>query len=394
MTIFQKYFFKILSKLKYGKISIVDGENHYYFIGKDSTYPWQAVITVNNEKFYREILLGGSNGAAESYIRGHWDVDGLEHLLEIVIKNKNVLGDFDKGFSSIFNAVTYLLNSFSKNTKIKSKKNILAHYDLGNDFFGSFLDETMLYSSAIYASENDDLYQASLHKLKVICDLLKLNENDHLLEIGTGWGGLAIYAATHYGCKVTTTTISDKQYIYVKEKISRLGLNHKITLLSNDYRELTGIYDKIVSVEMIEAVGHQYLDIYFKHCNRLLKIDGLMLLQAIVINDQSYERAKNSIDFIKKYIFPGGFLPSIQVIQQTVANDTNFQLLYLNDIGKHYVKTLHAWLYRFNKNIALIRSLGYSESFIRMWRYYLCYCAAGFNQAYISDVHLLWRKRE
>ena len=392
-ALFQRYVFKILRKLQYGNITIVDGNNKHDFYTK-SAFNYHVTITVLHESFYREVLIGGSNGAAESYINAHWEVDDLEKLLEIIIKNKNALGDFDQGISRLSNFITNIINYFNKNNRRKAKQNILAHYDLGNDFFESFLDETMLYSSAVYLENSNDLHQASLNKLKIICDLLQLNPHDHLLEIGSGWGGLAIYAAKNYGCKVTTTTISDKQYIYVKNKIAQLDLEDKITLLNKDYRDLTGSFDKIVSIEMIEAVGYRYFDAYFKKCGQLLKSDGLILLQAIVINDQSYESAKNSVDFIKKYIFPGGCLPSIQVISDSVATNTHFQLIHLNDIGKHYVRTLLEWLTRFNKNIDLIKSLGYSEQFIRMWRYYLCYCAAGFNQAYISDVHCLWKNNK
>ncbi len=390
-TLFQKCIFKILRTLQYGNITILDGMNTYDFHADQSLNDCHVIVTVHDKKFYKAIFLNGSNGAADSYINGYWDVNDLEKLLEIIIKNKKAFGDFDKGIARLTNITTNMANYFSKNNKYRAKQNILAHYDLGNDFFESFLDETMLYSSAVYVENSDDLYQASLNKLKIICEHLQLNNKDHLLEIGSGWGGLAIYAAKHHGCKVTTTTISDKQYLYVKNKIAQLGLENNITLLNKDYRDLTGSYDKIVSVEMIEAVGYKDFDAYFKKCGQLLKSGGLILLQAIVINDHSYHQAKNSIDFIKKYIFPGGCLPSIQVIYHSVSHNTQFQLMHLNDIGKHYVKTLRDWLARFNKNIDLIKSLGYSEPFIRMWRYYLCYCAAGFNQAYISDVHCVWK---
>lgn len=394
LALFQKYIFKILRKLQYGHITIIDGMDQYDFHAKNPMVDCHVTVTVHDKTFYKEILIGGSNGAAESYIKAYWDTNDLEKLLEIIIKNKSALGDFDKGISRLTNFITNIANYFTSNNKHTAKQNILAHYDLGNDFFESFLDETMLYSSAVYSENANDLYHASLNKLKIICDLLQLNEKDHLLEIGAGWGGLAIYAAKHYGCKVTTTTISDKQYTYVKNKITQLGLGDKITLLNKDYRELTGCYDKIVSIEMIEAVGYRYFDAYFKKCGQLLKSGGLILLQAIVINDQSYEQSKNSVDFIKKFIFPGGCLPSIQAINHSVSQNTHFQLIYLNDIGKHYVRTLLDWLARFNKNMDLIKSLGYSEQFIRMWRYYLCYCAAGFNLAFISDVHCLWKNNK
>lgn len=391
LQFFQKIFFKFLSKLQYGEITIIDDGETYCFSSPNNLFN-HSIITIHNKKCYQKILLNGSNGAAESYINGDWDVDNLESLLEIILKNREVLKDFDVGFPKLSNLITKILNYFSYNSKKKAKKNILAHYDLGNEFFQSFLDPTMLYSSAIYPNNAADLHEASLNKLKIICELLQLKKTDHLLEIGTGWGGMAIYAAQNYGCKVTTTTISEKQFAYVENKIAKLGLKDQITLLNKDYRDLKGQYDKLVSIEMIEAVGYQQYDIYFKQCSALLKPNGLFLLQSIVINDDSYEAAKNSVDFIKKYIFPGGCLPSMHIIE-TIAKNSCLNLIYKNDIGQHYVKTLRDWLKNFNKNIAFIRSLEYSEKFLRMWQYYLSYCAAGFNQSYIMDMHCLWNKK-
>jgi cyclopropane-fatty-acyl-phospholipid synthase len=251
----------------------------------------------------------------------------------------------------------------------------------------------MMYSSAIFEAQDQPLESASLKKLDEICQRLKLNKEDHVLEIGSGWGGFAIHAASHYGCKITTTTISEKQYSYVKAKVQALGLADRIEVINKDYRILEGTYDKLVSIEMIEAIGFKYFDTFFEKCNSLLKDGGSFLLQAITINDQSYSSAKNEIDFIKKYIFPGGCLPSIQTMFDSVARKTSLQLLHARELGQDYALTLEAWRKRFHQKINEVRELGYSDKFIRMWEFYFCYCIAAFRQGYISDFHLLWKKR-
>lgn len=389
----QKLFFRLLAKIQYGKLTVTDGTGRYTFSGASDSATFSTNIKINDTRAYKRILMHGTLGAAESYMEGEWDVDDLTILIEIVIKNTEIFKKLDGLIAKSLHSLLRLASVYKKNNLINAKKNIIAHYDLGNDFFKLFLDPSMMYSCALYEPERISLEQASLKKLETICQQLQLRPTDHLLEIGTGWGGLAIYAARKYGCKVTTTTISDKQYVYVKREIEHLGLTNRIALLNQDYRELSGQFDKIVSIEMIEAVGHQYFDIFFKQCNNLLKAGGLFFLQAITMNDQSYERAKDEIDFIKKYIFPGGCLPSVNIISHCIANYTQMQLLQFRDIGKHYATTLLDWLRRFNQNIDVVKQQGFSDPFVRMWRFYLCYCAAGFKQAYISDIHALWRKR-
>lgn len=389
----RKFIFKLLSKIQFGKIKITDKRGTQIFEGKIDADKYSVHLHVTSLSAYKRICINGTIGASEGYMQGEWNVDDLTKLMEIIIKNTEI---FDKVQSPMMRVIDYpfrIINKYWKNNITNSKKNILAHYDLGNDFFKLFLDPSMMYSSAIYEPERSSLEHASVNKLETICQQLQLQSTDHVLEIGSGWGGFAIYAAQRFGCKVTTTTISDKQYAYVKKEIEHLGLKDRITLLNQDYRQLSGQYDKLVSIEMIEAIGAKYFDVFFRKCNELIKPNGLLFLQAITMNDQAYHEAKNSIDFIKKYIFPGGCLPSVGVISNCIAEQTEMQLLHMRDIGAHYATTLLDWLKRFNQQIDQVKSLGFSDEFIRMWRFYFCYCAAGFKQAYISDIHGLWRKR-
>ncbi|UCD78857.1 MAG: class I SAM-dependent methyltransferase, partial [Desulfobacterales bacterium] len=279
-----------------------------------------------------------------------------------------------------------------KNTKAGSRKNIMAHYDLGNDFYALFLDETMTYSCGIFANESSTLREASAAKYDRICRKLQLAAGDRVLEIGTGWGGFALHAARNYGVQVTTTTISEEQHRFGQNRIKDAGLEERVTILKKDYRDLGGTFDKLVSIEMIEAVGHQYLTAFFRTCSRLLKDDGMMALQAITIGDQIFNRHKRSVDFIKRYIFPGSCIPSIAAIGSAVARATDLRLVHLEDITPHYARTLREWRRRFFANIDKVRALGFSDTFIRMWEYYLCYCEGGFSERYIGDVQMIFVK--
>nr|WP_254722180.1 cyclopropane-fatty-acyl-phospholipid synthase family protein [Gilvimarinus xylanilyticus] len=276
-----------------------------------------------------------------------------------------------------------------RNSKEGARRNISAHYDLGNEFFSLFLDKQLMYSSAIFPSETASLDEAAEYKLKVICDKLELTSEDHLLEIGTGWGGLAVYAAQHYGCRVTTTTISHEQYEHAQKAVKEAGLEDRITLLFDDYRDLQGSYDKLVSVEMIEAVGYEHYATYVKTCGKLLKRDGLMLIQAITITDQRYNMAKDSVDFIQRYIFPGGGLPSVSKLMELTQSHSSLNLVHFEDIGAHYAKTLKCWRERFWAQLHTVRAQGFDERFIRMWEYYLCYCEGGFAERSIGTGQFL-----
>ena len=321
-----------------------------------------------------------------------WHCDDLTGLAQLFLRNPQVLYGLNRGPGRLMSLTHKVWHALRRNTLQGSRNNIAAHYDLGNDMFALFLDETMMYSCAIFDHPQATLHQASVEKLERICHKLDLCADDHLLEIGSGWGGLAIHAARRYGCRVTTTTISREQYQMTQQRVAEAGLGERITVLCEDYRKLSGQYDKLVSIEMIEAVGHAYFDTYFAKCSSLLKPDGLMLLQSITIADQRYTAAKRSVDFIQRYIFPGGCLPSVAVISDAVARNTDLRIAHLEDIGTHYATTLKHWRKRFLARLDTVRALGYPEEFIRMWEYYLCYCEGGFRERAIGTAQVLLGK--
>ena len=351
-------------------------------------------VKILNSDFYLMLFSGGSNGIANAYIKGYWECDDLHELFRAFVKNIELLDSLETGylkFDVLKNRFMYLLSS---NSRSGSKKNIHAHYDLGNDFFKLFLDETMTYSSAIFESENSSLKDASINKLDHICKKLNLNETHHILEIGGGWGSFAIYAAQNYGCEVTTTTISQEQFQYMKKKFLDLGLSDKIHLLNEDYRNLSGRYDKIVSIEMIEAVGDRFLGTFFSVCSKLLIPGGQMCLQSITMPDDRYPKYLENTDFIQTYIFPGSCVPSLAAMKNALSRYTNLTVRHIENIAPHYSKTLLYWLNNFNRNESLIKKLGYDESFCRLWRYYLCYCAASFQEHYLGDLQILLNKED
>lgn len=388
----RKAVFSTLSKIQHGRITLQEGNETYIFGRATDICSLKVSLEITSSTAYGDIAFNGSIGAGESYMKGYWRCNDLTALVRIFVLNREVLQGMEKGFARLSLPIRKLFQWAHKNSKAGSRKNIRAHYDLGNDFFRLFLDGTMMYSSAIFPNSNSSLYQASLYKLDMVCQKLQLQPGDHLLEIGTGWGGLAIHAAKHYGCKITTTTISKEQYKLAKERIKAAGLEQHITVLLQDYRDLQGQFDKIVSIEMIEAVGHEHFKTYFQSCSKLLKSDGMMLIQAITIADQYYEYAKRSIDFIQRYIFPGGSLPSIKVISETACNATDLRIGHMEDFGEHYALTLAKWRHNFFSEIEKIRALGYPEEFIRMWEYYLCYCEGGFLERSIGVAQVLLHK--
>lgn len=389
----RKLVHSLLSRIQVGCITLTDSEGVKQFgLANTERLELQANITIVNSDAYAQIVRSGVLGAGEAYILGHWNSPDLLTLIRVFCANMNAMSAMDS-HGGIRAALANLYQRVSaKNTLQGSKKNIVAHYDLSNDFFEAFLDESMMYSSAIFPHADASLEEAAEYKIKHICERLQLTEHDHLLEIGSGWGALACFAATHYGCKVTTTTISNEQFARAQQRIADAGVGHLVTLLNRDYRTLEGRYDKLVSVEMIEAVGYEYYKEFFSTCSGLLKKDGLMLLQAITIADQRFEVAKNSVDFIKKYIFPGGCLPSNAVIATHIANDTDMMIVGLEDIGLHYADTLAHWHARFNSKTDTLQSYGFDERFRRMWEYYLCYCEGGFRERVISTVQVLAAK--
>ncbi len=375
--------------LQVGQIIVSENDERTTFGHLTEEFPVPAELRVLNPKFYSDVAFGGSIGAGEAYINGYWACEELTELLRVLIRNQEVLEKMDSGFAIIGKPLQKIFHVLNKNTRQGSRKNIAAHYDLGNRFYQLWLDDKMMYSSAYFDTPDTSLEDAATEKLDRICRKLNLSAADSVIEIGTGWGGLAIHAARHYGCHVTTTTISEQQYNYAKQAISDAGLQDKITLLFKDYRDLEGRFDKLVSIEMIEAVGHEYHDTYFKKCCDLLKHDGQMLLQSITIADQRYDQYKIGVDFIKRYIFPGGCLTSVTDMSRTMTKHTDMRVIHLEDIGSHYATTLRHWHDRFFGRIGEVRELGYSEAFIRMWKFYLCYCESAFIERTIGDVQML-----
>lgn len=380
-----------LERLEHGNLRLTDGADHYRF-GSAERGAIAAHITVADPRFYSELAFGGSIGGAEAYMHAYWHCDDLVALVRLLLQNRPVLDSMEGGAARFTIPLQKLFHWVNRNTHEGARRNIAAHYDLGNDFFALWLDETMMYSSAIFERPDMSLHEAQQARLDRICRKLQLKPDDHVMEIGTGWGGFALHAARHYGCRVTTTTISAEQYALAYQRVVDAGLHDRVTLLLEDFRDLEGQYDKLVSIEMIEAIGHDLYAPYFRKCSELLKPDGAMLIQAITIEDQRYEAYRKSVDFIQRYIFPGGHLPSIAVLSDVVARHTDLRLLSLEDIGLHYATTLNRWRDRFTARLDEVRRMGYSEPFIRMWEYYLCYCEGAFLERATSDVQIVFSK--
>lgn len=381
---------KRLNRLVQGHLILNDGHEKLCFGEQNAIL--RVEVIVHNPRFYRRAVLGGGLGIAQSLIDGDWICSDLTSLIRIFIRNLNVTDRFDRGLAWSRQCTARVGHWLRKNTRFGASRNIRAHYDLGNDFYQLFLDETMNYSSGVFEYPADTMQDASIAKMARVCRNLNLQPEDHLVEIGTGWGGLAIYAAENYGCRVTTTTISREQYNLAVERVQYAGLTDQVLVLLCDYRDLQGKYDKLVSIEMIEAVGHQYFDTFFQKCSDLLRDDGMMLLQSIVIKDQRFKEYVRSVDFIRKYIFPGGCLPSVTAMLQSTTSVTDMRLLQLEDIAPHYAQTLRCWRQQFNNRLDQVRDLGYSESFIRMWNYYFCYCEAAFEERQCNTVQMLLAK--
>ena len=378
----------LFNKISVGILTIED-DSGTITLGKDEQRKdLNAEVIIHDRNVYRNILSGGVLASGEAYIDGGWSSPDLPMVIQLFSANLSMLEKMRYQQNLAGRLKLSLEHFFNKNTVEGSQRNIAAHYDLGNNFFKLFLDDRMMYSSAVFFDGASNLDKASQDKLDNICQLLELTEEDHLLEIGTGWGGMAIYAAQQFNCQVTTTTISKQQYKYALEKVKKHGLEGKINVLLEDYRNLNGQFDKLVSIEMIEAVGDQFFGKYFESCSQLLTPNGKMVLQAITIPDQRYRAATNTVDFIKKYIFPGGCLPSIGKITYHVGRDTDMQITHLRDIAHDYATTLSIWRSRFlSKSEEVVRQ-GFDERFIRMWEFYLAYCEGGFRERVIGAVQL------
>jgi cyclopropane-fatty-acyl-phospholipid synthase len=388
----RKAMLNLIAQIRQGEITVIEGDACHQVGSRTSGCQLAATIEVLHPQFWADAAFGGTVGAGEAYICGHWRVDDLTALIRIMVINRSLMNQMEGGLAFLTAPLRRILHWLNRNSLEGSRRNIAAHYDLGNDFFGLFLDETLAYSCGIFERPEATLHDASLAKFDAACRKLDLQPHDHLLEIGTGWGGLAIHAAQRYGCKVTTTTISKQQYALASERVAAAGLADRIEIRLDDYRDLEGQYDKLVSIEMVEAVGHHYLESYLHKCGTLLKPNGAMLIQAITIQDQLYESALKSVDFIQRFVFPGSFIPAVTALTNAVARATDMKVFHLEDIGPHYATTLRKWREAFFANLDKVRKLGYPEEFIRLWDYYLCYCEGGFIERQLGDVQMLMVK--
>lgn len=383
--------FRRLEGVQLGRLRLVEEDGERVF-GKEAEGEPPTVLRVRDPRFYRSLVLGGSIGAGEAYFLGYWTCDDLVGVLRFFCQNMAVTNRLERGWARLSVSVCKIVHWLRRNTIAGAHRNIRAHYDLGNDFYACFLDETMSYSAGIFPSPQSTLQEASVEKLDRICRRLRLKEGDRVIDIGSGWGGFALHAAKNYGCHVTGITIAREQYDYSRRLVAEAGLEDRITILLKDYRHVTGRFDKLVSIEMIENVGREFLDTFFKSCSDLLTPEGAMLLQVIRIPDQRYDRYLRSVDFIQQYVFPGGFLPSLGAICRSVGRATDMQPIYMDDLTRHYAQTLKEWRLRFLANIGRIRDMGYSEEFLRLWEYYLAYCETGFREMLLADSQILFAK--
>lgn len=373
------------------QVRLIDADGDLV-LGTPAADPAQTLhvtVRVRDPGFYRAVATNGSVGAGEAWMDGLWDCSDLVALVRILVRNRDLLDAMETGLARLGGLLMRAINLFKRNTRGGSRRNIAAHYDLGNELFRLFLDDNLMYSSALFAAPDEPLDVASRRKLERICAKLELSPQDHVIEIGTGWGGFALHAAANHGCRVTTTTISSEQHALASQRVQAAGLGERVTLLRQDYRDLQGRYDKLVSIEMIEAIGHQYLDTYFSKCASLLKDDGMAVVQAITIEDHRYEQALRSVDFIKRHVFPGSFIPSVAAMQAALARSSDFKLAQLEDFAPSYALTLQHWRQRFLGRLDAVRALGYPERFVRMWEFYLSYCEGGFRERSIGVAQLL-----
>ncbi len=388
----KRLFLQLLSGLKEGFLELVCPEETYCFGSADAGI--RAMLVVHNERFYRRALFGGDIGMGEAFMDGDWSSPDLVAVVSLAVRNLNQVESCNKLFSALSSMADSVRHRLRGNTLSGSQRNISYHYDLGNDFYKLFLDSTMAYSCAYFRTANDSLEQAQLQKYETICGKLDLRASDHVLEIGTGWGGFAAYAAKKYGCRITTTTISREQHDYAKQLFAGMGANgERITLLLEDYRNLRGQFDKIVSIEMFEAVGLRFYDTFFGTCDRLLKSNGSMVLQTITINEQKFPVYRKRCDWIQKYIFPGSELASVAEILRSLGRCTGLSLFHAEDIGLHYAETLKQWRARYMLRLENVKALGFDDRFLRMWEYYLSYCEGAFRERHIGDIQVVLTKQ-
>jgi cyclopropane-fatty-acyl-phospholipid synthase len=393
---YQQMVYNQLNKMTLGMLTMTLPSGHNVSFGNDEG-SMRAMIRVNDVDLFRRIVLYGDIGFGEAYVDGLWDTDNITDVIGWVLLNvenaPGVSGSGSQNFSmNVLRLFNKVLQNKRANTLSGSRRNISEHYDLNNDFFATFLDDTMTYSSAIFNREDISLEEAQIEKYDRLCRKLSLKHTDHVLEIGSGWGGNAIHMAQNYGCRVTSLTLSVEQQKFATQRIAAAGLSERVKVLVKDYREMDGKFDKIVSIEMLEAVGHQYLKSYFKRCNDLLKKDGILAIQVIICPDSRYQSLRKGVDWIQKHIFPGSLLPSIGIINQAVNHTGDLTMIDMKEIGLHYAQTLKLWLDRFNENLDQVRNLGFDNEFIRKWTYYLCYCEAAFRMRNISVIQMVYSR--
>jgi cyclopropane-fatty-acyl-phospholipid synthase len=385
-SIAKKIFLRGLQSVHAGSLTLTAaGERHEF---GDPHSSLRAVVEVQDPNFFVRALFGGNIGLGESWMEGEWISPDLVSVIRLAVRNLAGVNEDNRPLSAFARAFDAIRHKKRDNSLTGSRKNIQAHYDLSNDFFRLFLDRNLMYSCAQFRDERDTLEEAQLHKLETICEKLQLSPEDHILEIGTGWGGFAEFAARNYGCRVTTTTISEQQYKFARARLAGLP----VEVLREDYRNLRGTFDKLVSIEMFEAVGLRHYDAFFQACDHLLKPDGVMFLQTITINEQAFQGYRRRSDWIQKYIFPGGELASVSEMLRSLARVTSLSLYHAEDIGTHYARTLALWRERFHASLAEVRRLGFDERFIRMWDYYLCYCEGAFLERHVGNCQLLLAK--
>jgi len=376
-----------LAGLSDGQLTLREGGASTTF-GSPARDGLSAEVLVRHPAFWRRVATGGTLGSAESYAAGEWDTPDLTSVVRLVARNVATMDGLEGGLAALRRPVDAVLHALRRNTRTGSRRNIAEHYDLGDDFFELMLDPTMTYSCGVFEHPDATLEEASIAKIDRLCRMLRLGPEDHLLEIGTGWGAFAIHAASRYGCRVTTTTISANQLARARRRVADAGLSDSVTVLRSDYRDLTGRFDKLVSVEMLEAVGADYYGTFFSKCASLLEEDGLMALQTITIADARYEQHVRGVDFIKRYVFPGSNIPSITALLQAATGNSDLVLRRLDDIGQHYATTLAAWRENLARNSDAVSRITV-ERFRRIWHFYLCYCEAGFAEGYLGDAQML-----
>jgi cyclopropane-fatty-acyl-phospholipid synthase len=378
-----------LARIEHGGLAIAAGAARAHYGRADGL---QARVEVRDARFWRALALRGSVGAGEAYAQGWWDSPEPAVVVRLFVRNRRVLGELEGGLARVQRALLAVAHALRPNSRRGSRANIAAHYDLSNEFFALFLDDTMTYSCGIFPHPGASLRAASLVKIERLCERLELGPGDHLLEIGSGWGAFALHAAEHRGCRVTTTTISARQHALASERVRAAGLADRIEVRLQDYRDLTGTYDKLVSVEMIEAVGHRYYGAFFRRCQELLAPHGRMALQAITIADDLYDEARRSVDFIQTHIFPGSCIPSVTALLAAASRTSDLRLERLEEIGPHYVPTLAAWRANLRARWSEARALGFPEEFLRLWEFYFAYCEGGYAEGQLGDVQMLFAR--